>query len=290
MSTTSIRTARQLDAFVLTTVETAVDATPYDRTELIRAVSALADWSRRNGTPLECESVFARDNIVGHINDGLIRFGQATRTNRRSQLLRVAEAVLEPALAPRALPALAGSDPTAPYTDEEADVLVEWARKEKRRKRGDDAMVLLALGFGAGLSAQEVMNVRAGDVESTEIALLIHVREGRARTVPVLRRWEKVIAKRTATVASADYLFKPGRAGSGKNLISNFVADSRGSGVYAQTQRMRSTWLVTHMNARTPLPELIGAAGLDSLEALTRYLPFVARVESSYGHARLRGA
>lgn len=170
------------------------------------------------------------------------------------------------------------------------DVLVEWARKEKRRKRGDDAMVLLALGFGAGLSAQEVMNVRAGDVESTEIALLIHVREGRARTVPVLRRWEKAIAKLATTVEPADYLFKPGRAGSGKNLISNFVADSRGSGVYAQTQRMRSTWLVTHMNACTPLPELMEAAGVDSLEALTRYLPFVAPTLPSDARSRLRAA
>ena len=116
--------------------------------------------------------MFARDNIVNHIENGLTSFGQGTRTNRRSQLLRVAEALLEPALAPRALPALAPSDPTIPYSDDEQAALLEWARKRKRSKRCDDAMMLLALGFGAGLSAQEVISARAGDVTVTVDAVL----------------------------------------------------------------------------------------------------------------------
>ncbi|MFF1876602.1 hypothetical protein [Leifsonia sp. NPDC058230] len=276
--------------FAVAVVDQAVAHTTYDRSELLRAVSALVLWSNANSVAIELEKVFARDNIVAHIEGGLTGFGQGTRTNRRSQLLRVAEALLEPSLAPRALPALAASDPTMPYTEEEQAALLEWARKEKRARRGDDAMVLLALGFGAGLSAQEVMNVRAGDVEVTDGAVMVYVREGRVRVVPVLRRWETALGRRAAALKAEEYLFKPGRDGAGKNLISNFVAKARVDGVHAQTQRMRSTWLVQQMAACTPLPELIDAAGVDSLEALTRYLGFVERKATLDVVAKLRAA
>jgi integrase len=276
--------------FAHAAVADAKGATPYDQSELLRAVLALVEWSNDFGVAIDRPTVFARDNIVAHISHGLSAFGQGTRTNRRSQLLRIAEALLEPALAPRALPALAPSDPTVPYSKEEQTTLLEWARKRKRTKRCDDAMMLLALGFGAGLSAQEVMNVRADDVTDTGEAVLVHVTEGRVRVVPVLRKWEKALARRAADLKPTEHLFKPGRTGAGKNLISNFVAAAKADGVHAQTQRMRSTWLVQQMAACTPLPALVDAAGVDSLEALTRYLAFVPAAHDANAVARLRAA
>ncbi|NEN05313.1 hypothetical protein G3T36_05460 [Diaminobutyricibacter tongyongensis] len=151
-------------------------------------------------------------------------------------------------------------------------------------------MLLLALGLGAGLSAQEVAIIRAEDVTPTEGAVLVRVREGRVRTVPVLRRWEKTITRRAAALEATEHLLRPGRDGTGKNLISNFVARSANAAVHAQTQRMRSTWLVAQMSACTPLPELVEAAGVDSLEALTRYLRFVARAPIDVSTSRLRAA
>ena len=71
--------------------------------------------------------------------------------------------------------------------------------------------------------------------------------------VPVLRRWEKALEQRAAALKDQEHLFKPGRTGAGKNLISNFVAKAKADGVHAQTQRMRSTWLVQQMAACTPL-------------------------------------
>lgn len=266
------------------------DRTPYDGTELLRAVTALAEWSSRRSVVLDRTAVFARDNIVAHINSGLNDFGRGTRTNRRSQLLRVAEALLDPALAPRRLPAMAPSDPTAPYSEDEQAALLGWAQKRKRTKRCDDAMMLLALGFGAGLSAQEVMGVRAADIVVTDDAVLVRVTEGRVRTVPVLQKWETALRERAAALEATDNIFKPGRTGAGKNLISNFVASAKADGVHAQTQRMRSTWLVQQMAARTPLPALVEAAGVDSLEALTRYLPFVATPPAVGSVALLRAA
>lgn len=276
--------------FAHSAVDDAEGLTPYDRTELLRAVLGLVEWSSDRGIAIDRPTVFARDNIVAHIDAGLSEFGQATRTNRRSQLLRVAEALLEPALAPRALPALAPSDPTVPYSEEEQAALLEWARKRKRTKGCDDAMMLLALGFGAGLSAQEVMNVRAGDITDTGDAVLVRVTEGRVRVLPVLRKWETALVRRAGALGPSEHLFKSGRTGASKNLISNFVATAKADGVHAQTQRMRSTWLVQQMAACTPLPVLVHAAGVDSLEALTRYLGFVPTAKSQHAVASLRMA
>jgi integrase len=205
-------------------------------------------------------------------------------------LLRVAESLLAPELAPRALPAMAPSDPTVPYTGDEETILTDWAKAEKRKGHGSDALVLLALGFGAGLSATEIMTVRAGDVAVRDEAVVVIVREGRVREVTVLRKWERALAKRAGELEPEEFLFKPGRAGGSKNLISNFVTRANVQGVHAQTQRMRSTWLVLHMGAGTSLVDLVDAAGVDSLEALTRYLQFVRRVPSAEAAKQLRSA
>jgi hypothetical protein len=288
----SRRTSAIIAKFIEDTVTDAAEATPYTATELRRAVTGLVHWYLGALGPqsLVRAKVFARNVIVEYIATGLPSFGYATRTNRRSQLLRVAEALLSPELAPRAMPTMAPSDPTIPYMPDEVASLTRWAKGEKRKGRGADALVLLALGFGAGLSAAEVMNVRAMDVRSRNGAVLIRVTEGRVRTVPVLRQWESVVADRVVELEAGAFLFKPGREGASKNLISNFVARTNTSGVHAHTQRMRSTWLVLQMGAVSGLPELVEAAGVDSLEALTRYLQFVGRLSIEDTVAQLRQA
>ena len=287
----SKRVRPSVESFVQECVAEALPHTPYSESELLRAVTGLVRWyvAARKGSVVR-RGVFGRESIVEHTESGLKSFGPATRTNRRSQLLRVAEALLGPEFAPPALPAMQASDPTVPYTAEEEATLTEWAKREKRAGRGSDALVLLGLGMGAGLSAAEVMNLRAGDVELSSGAIIVRVSKGRVREVPVLRRWEQAIARRASQLDPGEFLFKPGRTGAGKNLISNFVARTAACGVHPQTQRMRSTWLVTHMAAGTHLPELIEAAGVDSLEAFTRYLSFVPRVSNTEAVASLRGA
>jgi integrase len=261
----------------------------YEPSKLKPALGALTRWSTKNGVPLDRSAVFARANIAAFIDKGLPRLSPGTRGNYRSQLLRVAEALLDESLAPRPLSALAPSDPSVPYTDEEQGLLREWTAKQPKSRRAD-AGTLVALGLGAGLSAQEIVNLRARDIlPSTTGAVLVRVTEGRMRTVPLLRRWERTVLRRATELSGDDYLFIPGRTGGGKNLISNFVA--RGAGqIHVQTQRMRGTWIVSHMAASSPLPELVEAAGVDSLEAFTRYLRYVPARDAADSVKSLRSA
>ncbi|MFF2276790.1 hypothetical protein [Agromyces sp. NPDC058126] len=151
-----------------------------------------------------------------------------------------------------------------------------------------DARLILALGLGAGLSAAEIGEVRETDIVVEVAGASVRVRTGRVRTVPVRRVWEAELL-RAAVPGSEEYLIKPGRAGVPKNFISNLVA--RGNLKYAgpNTQRMRATWLLHHMNQGTPLLALLDASGLDSLEALTRYVRFLDPIASDQRDRMLRG-
>jgi hypothetical protein len=251
----------------------------YEPAKHAPAVTALTRWSDGRSVPLEVSAVFSRKNIASFIDTGLPTLSTATRGNYASQLLRTAEALLDELLAPRPLTALAPSDPSVPYTAEEQELQREWAHKQKKSRR-TDAQIFVSLGLGAGLSAQEIANFKARDVSFCDQgATIVSVAEGRVRNVPLLRRWERAVLRRARELAPDEFMFLPGRTGAGKNLIWNFVA--RGGGlIYVQTQRMRSTWVVTHMTARSPLPALVEAAGVDSLEASpcssTRNLRFLS--------------
>jgi hypothetical protein len=59
------------------------------------------------------------------------------------------------------------------------------------------------------------------------------------------------------------------------NAITNFVNRGYSGGLRPSSQRMRATWIVCHLNARTPLNVLSTAAGLESIDALARFQPFM---------------
>jgi len=275
--------------FIRTTVIASIDKAPYTESELTLVVRLLTEWSTSQGLELTAHAVLARGNISRFIDNGLSNRAAATRSDYRSKLLRVAEALLPSELAPRRLTPLQSSEASAPYSSEEQRALAMWARSQTKARRVD-ARVLLALGMGAGLSSGEIVTIKTGDITPTmDGAVLVHVREGRPRLVPALRKWEKILLERSRSLSPDDFLFVAGRNGGGKNLITNFIA--RGdAAVHVQSQRLRSTWLVTQMSACTPLAELAEAAGVDSLEALTRYLPFVDRREPSESRRALRAA
>lgn len=52
--------------------------------------------------------------------------------------------------------------------------------------------------------------------------------------------------------------------------------------------RCRATWLVERMNVPIPLPVLLAAAGLVSLHALSRFLPYLQPAGPDAAHTILR--
>lgn len=273
-------------AYAEAAVSEVVARVPYERQELLRAATLLAHWAAHNDRPLDHGSVFADDTIDGFIRVGLPDYSDGSRGNVRSQLRRMKEALRgESAIPPERL---AGAEAQAPYSKKDLARLTEWAAKQKTAEFRRDARTILALGLGAGLTAGEIGEVHGADILVDGDGVQVVVNAARSRTVQVLRSQEDRVLKAARAVQPADYLIRPARTSNPKNLISNIVDRGAASELGPQSQRMRATWLVRHLNSGVPAGVLMEAAGLESLKGLTRYLAFVEQVPRSHARSQLR--
>lgn len=263
--------------------------TAYSDRDLSIAATKLCVWAWETaGFDLDVTVVFRRDVIAHFVAVGAAEYKPAGRGNLRTQLLRMAE-VLLPDHTQRRLPPLPPSDPTRPYKPNEVMSLRAWAETQTTPQRRANARVLLSLGLGAGLSAIEIGHVKIADIIVGE-GVTIHVTGERQRDVVVLRGWESDLVERTKQLAPDRWAFREGHTAFYPNLVSNFVNRSQVAVVRPQAQRMRTTWIVRHLNAGIPVSALVDAAGVDGLGALSRYLRFLEPVGGDRAREFLRNA
>lgn len=270
-----------VDAFVEQTLDVVNGRTPYDRGDLRLALRHLSFWSHATaGLELKTDLVLRREVIDRFVAVGLSGYSSGSRANLRSQLLRVAELLMDKRHAPARLRPLAAADPTEPYTPNQLVELRNWVATQSTVSRRENAEVLLSLGAGAGLVASEIGNVKASELLCDELGVVVRVTGPRARDVPVLDEWAAPLILRTQQFSGDTFVFRPGHESFYPNLVSNFVARAKRVGVKPQTQRLRSTWIVRHLNAGTPMKVLMNAAGVESMEAFTRYVRFAQDLEA----------
>jgi integrase len=269
------QTWREVKTFVAATVDAVAGKTPYDSRDLLLVTTRLAAWAATSsGLDLERRALFNRLVIARFVRTGLTEYNEAARGNLRSQLLRMAEVLLDPRDVPLRLAPMKPADPSRPYSRREVVILHSWAETQSTGARRTNARVLLALGLGAGLSAAEIGNLTAKDIAVAEDGVTLRVVGARERDVPVLREWEGPLRARRTQLADDRFVFREGHTANYDNLISNFVARGASVEVVPQSQRMRASWIVGHLDRGTPIVLLAKAAGVESLEAFTRYLRF----------------
>jgi hypothetical protein len=266
--------------------------TPYTRVELRHTATRFILWATQAaGLDPDPVRLLTRRNIERFTRTALDEYTPASRGNMRSRLLRMSERILDPDDRAVRLAALAPADPLRPYGKTEITALHSWAEAQVSPVRRRNAIILLALGFGAGLSAAEIAEARTADARDTGELLQIVVRGKRPRTIPVIYRWaDELRATGILTQPADSYLFRNQRATTWPNVISSWLDQGRKPGpVWLQPQRMRSTWIVTHLTAGTNVRLLVRAAGVDSLEAFTRYLDFVDEPDLDTATRQLTG-
>lgn len=254
--------------FVLLAARETIPQLTYSDASIVNAIAHHVDWCVNvAGYSLTRETVFRRD-VIGAAASVMPTTHSSSRGRRRSLMLRVGEVL---GVIPRAKPLspLAAASPSAPYTAAETYEAARWALSQ-RDDRQLSARALVALGLGAGLPSREICGVRATDILHNGTA----VRVG-DRLVPVLGEWHEELEALAALALTAEsLLFRPGVAWH-KNMVTNFVSTSIPDGFPPTVQRMRSTWLVEHLTAGTPMQDLLAAAGLKSMDALVRYERFL---------------
>lgn len=197
---------------------------------------------------------------------------ESTMATLRSCLRRIGEA-LNPSAPWEPAPLRASRHVKMPYTPEEIGrIEAQIPRMVAGRARCAEA--LLVLGLGAGLDGRWVAKVITDDIVPLPGGGYGVVVAG--RIVPVLAAYEARLEALLAQCAPGEFLIggDARHADAANEAVTRLSLDRRGPKL--DLTRLRSTWLVHHLTVGTRLPELMEAAGLQTLTVLGDLVEVVA--------------
>jgi integrase len=275
------------DAVILT-----LPITSYTVETLLRPAMHFVYWAVFVvGADLDAQIIFTRKLIEHYVRETMPDLTDGTRRNYRAWLFRVAE-VANPEANPNNPMPLSKRALEDPYSLDDEDTLDRWAAGQSTPYQRENAAALLALGCGAGLSASEIVLVRREDITVDESGA-VHVRvSGKAsRTVVVRARYEKTLKRALTATAEGAFVFMPKRKRTGNDVVSAFIGktDNPAGMPVVRARKMRNTWLVRHLTDRVDVTTLMNAAGLQSLESISRLAQFVPTIDEADRVKMLRG-
>lgn len=288
-----VKTIRPL---VEDSVALALPLTSYSVETLLRPVMHFVYWAVFVvGCDLDVLVVFDRELIQNYVTEALPKdLASGTKRNYRAWITRVAE-VVNPDKNPRNSAPLNQKDMEAPYTEDEIVALDRWAAGQGTAYKRQGAAVLIALGAGAGLSAVEIANLRRESVtvhDDGTVEIQVVVKGEWKRRVIVSAEFEDIITTAIEGLSGNSMVFLWKRNRTENDVVSAFVgkcANPKGTPT-VQGRRLRNTWFVTQMTNRVDVLTLMEAAGLQSLESISRLAKFVPRLSTDNRDAQLRGA
>ena len=154
-----------------------------------------------------------------------------------------------------------------PYSPAEIGGFLALADAQPTTERRMRAAGLICLGAGAGLIRSDLRDVRGTDVGCRSGGVLVQVRGPRARTVPVLSRYQgRLLA---AAAFAGDTLICGGTDPSRRNITNPLTAALDGGGGLPRldTSRLRATWLAGCGDA-LGLATFMHAAGISCSQRL----------------------
>ena len=218
------------------------------------------------------------------MEQGLKSRAPSTRGTYRSVLRQMAGPSGGQAGAP-----FSASPAPAPYRPDERSELWAMAMAQPKAWRRHSAMVLLALGLGAGLRPGEITVATTADVVGRTSSLRVRSASG-ARTVRVQPDYAALLAA-LAKRTDGTYLFhRPAVDRSYYNFVNDFcrqlVSDPAAPKLSAN--RCRSSFICDHLAAGTPLSVLLEMSGIKEVESLLRYARHVDGAPRSKAALRRR--
>lgn len=251
----------------------------------------LAAFAHGRGIPDRAEVLLSAEVIEAFVLSGAAGLSVRSQATYRS-VLRATARRAGLAGDPRRPTPLRAMPRLAPYSAHERAGLFAMAQAQKTEAKRDSAAVLLLCGLGAGLRPGELVAARASDMSFGAGVLQLRVGGPHPRVVPVA----EACARRLWSLAQAaadGYLFCPGAPDRAyKNLVGSFCEHLRRdpSLPALSSWRCRSSFVCDHLGQRTPLCELAGIAGIESIASLARYCSHVRGAECSKAALQRRAA
>ncbi len=231
-------------------------------------LSDFAAWAHEQGVPLTLKALLDADVIERYIAVGMLGAQDSTRATRRAILRRIARRCASP---PQDLPLpIAYRRVRPPYSPAEVQGLLALAGAQPTSSRRRTLSAILHLGLGCGIASRDLAWARGQDIEQLpDGAVNVTVSGGtRPRTVVALHAHEGALLELTR-FSSGGLLI--GGSIRGRRNVTRGPLDRVVGGEdlpRLETARLRSTWLLAHLCAQTPLPALMTAAGLTTVRPL----------------------
>jgi integrase len=189
----------------------------------------------------------------------------AARRTLRTNLRFIGRRVV-PHLYPADLP-LPRERAKEPYSPAEIGGFLALADAQPTAGRRMRAAGLICLGAGAGLIRGDLRDVRGTDISCRSGGVLVQVRGPRARTVPVLARYQDRLLAAAESAGTA--LICGGTETSRRNITNPLVRALDGGGGLPRldTSRLRATWLADRGDA-LGLATFMRAAGISCSQRL----------------------
>ena len=254
----------------------------------IRALAYLTSWCVDQHIPIDVEHVLDPDTVERYCTEGL-NGTDAAVSRVRGDLRRLgrtltATAPWEPLPAPLSRTKLA-----PPYSRAELAVIERDIARQATSLRRQTAKAAWLLGLGAGLDGRWNTKVRGTAVKKVGGLAVVEVPDPAARRVVVRAGFAEELLG-LAAVAGEGLVVGDRKVS--KNSPSEFAADitiDQGR-IQFSPARLRSTWLVAHLEAGTQLPTLLEAAGMRTFGSLGDLLRFVRPLPRADAGAELAGA
>ena len=276
-----------IESFVKDACSLAAPHTSYAASMLLTVTSAYVLWCvNAQGWPLQTDVIFSRQAIDLYCTQESPARSEGTRRNYRAILMRVSE-VVAPEEHPDAMTPLARKRVAEPYSASEIAEFSLWALGQVTGEKRRRAMLMLVLCAGAGLRPSDVSTIYPDDVLVDELGIILTIHGTTPRTVPLLHPWEEWMAAILEQVPSDVPIWGPTNTVRASNLLSNFTQYTVGQ--RPRSDRLRATWIVTHLRAGTRIKELTRALGVEKFENLPRYLEHVQALDGVSYRAQLRG-
>jgi len=207
---------------------------------LLWAAGKLADYAASLGLDLVPEVVL-HPSVAERFTRCAPGLSGAARRTLRTNLRFIGRRVV-PHLYPADLP-LPRERAKQPYSPAEIAGFLALADAQPTLERRMRAAGLVCLGAGAGLIRADLRDARGTDVACRSGGVVITVRGGRPRTVPVLARYHASLLAAARFAGSG--LVCGGAEHGRRNLTGRLAASLDGGGGLPRldTSRLRATWL-----------------------------------------------
>jgi len=266
--------AQQWDAVREFTIITAINMKPRTFETVRRMMTMTARFNAwvwaTTGTTLTVERVYTQNNVYRYLQERLPKHSEIHRWGVARQLGTIAEALAENTVTRLPTPR---ANRRRPFSIAEVASMHSWAASLTTDLKRQNAQALLGLAGGAGLRANEIIDLHLADIDIVDGRLFVTVPGKNPRRVPVRHPWNRTLLRSLAGRSDPmEYVFRAYRFEEYRpRAIQTFLTDHPGR-VRATLSRLRATWIVAQIDNGLPLPILMALAGFSTTGSLDKLL------------------